>query len=84
MGFACPLKQVFSFIYKAKLGKLFEYEFDHVFVARFNGLPQANKDEVEDWKWISPDDLAKDIKAQPEKYAYWFKKVFAKVLEHAK
>ncbi len=82
MGFPCPLKDIFTFIYKVELGKLFEHEFDHVFVGKFDGLPQPDKQEVEDWKWISADELRKDVEEHPEKYAFWFKKIFTKVLEY--
>ena len=50
MGIETNLKKIFSFIYKAKLGSLVEYEFDHVFFGRFNGKPKPNEKEVEDWQ----------------------------------
>lgn len=68
------LKEVFSFIYKANLGRLKEYEFDHVFIGRFNGQPKINKKEVEDFKWISLKELKKDIKKHPQRYTVWLKK----------
>ena len=52
MGFDCDVKEVFEFIYQAKLDNgLYEHEFDHVLVGRFNESPTPNPDEVEDWKW---------------------------------
>ncbi len=81
MGIKCPLKEVFSFIYKAKLGDLTEYEFDHVFIGHFNGRPKPNKEEADGWKWIKTRELIKDVKKNPDKYTAWFKKIFKKVLE---
>ena len=76
MGFDCPLKEIFTFVYKAKLGDLTEYEFDHVFLGKFSGKPQPNKEEADDWKWISLQDLKKDIKRNPDNYTPWFKIIF--------
>jgi len=79
MGFGCPLKESFSFIYKAKVGDLTEYEFDHVLLGEFSGNPCPNKEEADDWKWISLRELEKDIKENPQNYTPWFKIIFNKV-----
>lgn len=73
MGITTDLKEVFSFIYKAKVGNLTEHEFDHVFLGRFDGKPKPNKKEVADWQWIKLTELEADIKKNPKKYAPWFK-----------
>ena len=74
MGFDCELREVFSFIYHAKLDEtFFEHEFDHVFIGRFDDAPVPNPEEVRDWKWISIPDLLKDIETTPDKYTYWLK-----------
>ncbi|MBZ9578740.1 isopentenyl-diphosphate Delta-isomerase [Patescibacteria group bacterium] len=84
MGIDCDLKEIFSFIYKvkvkAKMGYLIEYEFDHVFLGKFNGDPKPNKKEVKGWKWINPDELKKDMKENPERYTYWFKLILERAL----
>ncbi|PIR71387.1 MAG: isopentenyl-diphosphate delta-isomerase [Candidatus Nealsonbacteria bacterium CG10_big_fil_rev_8_21_14_0_10_37_25] len=79
MGIETDLKKIFSFIYKAKLGSLVEYEFDHVFFGRFNGKPKPNEKEVEDWQWIKLADLKTDIAKNPQKYTPWFKIIFEKI-----
>lgn len=81
MGIECDLKEIFSFIYKAKVGNLIEHEFDHVFLGKFDGKPQPDEKEAEDWKWIEPEELRKDIKENPEKYTYWFKLILDRVLK---
>lgn len=83
MGFDCDLEEKFSFIYKVDLENgISENEFDHVFVGKFNGAPAPDKKEVADWKWIDVEELKKDIKENPEKYTYWLKDSFNKVLQH--
>ncbi len=79
MGIRADLKRVFSFIYKAKLGNLVEYEFDHIFLGRFDGKPKPNKKEVEDWKWIELADLKAHLKKNPQKYTFWFKIILDRI-----
>lgn len=81
MGFACDLRKVFDFVYKAALGKnLYEYEYDHVFVGNYDGVPRLNPTEADDWKWISLDELKKDIVKNAEKYTPWFRIILEKYL----
>ena len=78
MGFKCELREIYSFIYKANVGNLIEHEFDHVFTGKFEGKPELNKEEAEDWKWITLKELEKDIKKCSEKYTFWFKAILNK------
>ena len=75
MGISCSLKEIFSFNYQARLGKIFENEFDHVFVGRYNGNPKSDPKEAEAWQWIDLEKLNQEIKRNPHKYTYWFRKV---------
>ena len=79
MGIETDLKEIFSFIYKAKVGDLIEHEFDHIFLGKFNGKPNPDPNEVENWQWISPKELKKDIKKNPKKYTPWFKIILRKM-----
>lgn len=81
MGIEIDLEEVFTFIYKAKLGDLTEYEFDHVFFGEFDGNPKPIPEEAEDWKWIKAEELKKDIKENPEKYTHWFKLILNRALK---
>ncbi len=77
MGFDCPINKAFDFIYKAELDQgLTEHEFDHLFVGRFNGLPQINPEEVAEWKWMKVEEVKQDVEDQPEIYTEWFKIIF--------
>ena len=77
MGFTTPLKEVFSFIYKAPFDNgLTEHELDHVMIGNFDGEPNINKEEVESYKWMLLEDVKEDIKNNPEIYTAWFKIIF--------
>ncbi len=79
MGFDCGLKKIFSFVYRVKLGGLFEHEYDHVFTGKFGGNPAPNEEEVEGWKWMDMDEIKNDMKQNPENYTYWFRISLEKV-----
>lgn len=77
MGFETGLKELVHFIYKAPFDNgLTEHELDHVMIGYYNEEPQINSDEVENWKWMSIEDVAKDLQLQPEIYTVWFKIIF--------
>jgi isopentenyl-diphosphate delta-isomerase len=77
MGFDCNLKHMFHFIYRAELDNgLTEYEYDHVYLGRYNGIPNPNPDEVCEWKWMELDKVNSDIKNDPDNYTYWVKHAF--------
>ncbi|HOV26933.1 MAG TPA: isopentenyl-diphosphate Delta-isomerase [Pseudobacteroides sp.] len=83
MGFDCELKKIFSFTYKGHLDKgLIENEIDHVFIGEFNGQPEPNPEEIEDYIWIAPTEVINDIKQNPNKYSYWFKIAIRKVMKY--
>ena len=83
MGFECALVHLKSagFIYKVKVNDLFEYEYDHIFVGKFNQDPLPNPQEVESYQWTDQKELKKDILANPDKYTYWFKASLKNVLK---
>ena len=45
-------------------------------------IPKPNKQEVNDWKWINPKELKRDVKQNPEKYTYWFKLILGRVIKY--
>jgi isopentenyl-diphosphate delta-isomerase len=84
MGIECKLKEVFKLIYKVKVGDLIEHELDHVFVGSFDGKPKPNKNEVEGWRWISLEELERDMKENPKKYTEWLKIILPKLVKKLK
>lgn len=82
MGFTTPLKEVFSFIYKAPFDNgLTEHEYDHVMVGKYNDNPIMNPEEVADFKWMTLKDVKNDIEKNPSIYTAWFKIIFEKSYE---
>ena len=82
MGFDCDMKEIGSFIYEVKLpNELTEHEFDHVFTGFIDDvIIKPNSDEVSGYKWISIEDLKKDIINSPDKYSEWLKIALNKFL----
>lgn len=85
MGFSTELKDTISFIYKAPFDNgLTEHEFDHILVGNFEGEPNLNPAEVAAWKWMSLEDIEKDMEKNPSVYTEWFKIIFDKYYAHIK
>ena len=74
MGFDCPLRVVFGFVYRAATdGGLVEHEFDHVIIGRFCGVPAPDGQEVEEWKWAAVPAIQRELAERPTAYTAWFK-----------
>lgn len=74
MGVCCKLTEIFSFIYNITFdNNLIEHEFDHVYFGKYSGEVFVNPLEVEDYKWISLNEIKYDLKNNPQNYTYWFK-----------
>ena len=79
MGFVTDLHNFDSFIYKVEFSNgLTEHENDHILLGVYDGIPNPNPDEVDDWKWIGINNLVIDIKKNPEIYTAWFKIIMDK------
>jgi isopentenyl-diphosphate delta-isomerase len=83
MGFDCELKEIFHFTYKTDLdNELTEHELDHVFIGYYNDAPQANTEEVSEWKYVAVEALQKEMEKYPEHFTVWFRLVFPRVVEY--
>jgi len=83
MGVICPLTKAFSFVYRHEFKNgLIEYEYDHVYVGRFDGDPAPDPEEVDMWKWIELPRLWQDLGDQPARYTYWFRACAPLVAEY--
>ncbi|MCZ6594668.1 MAG: isopentenyl-diphosphate Delta-isomerase [Bacteroidetes bacterium] len=79
MGFNTPLKETGSIIYKAPFDNgLTEHELDHILIGNFNGIPEINQAEVASWKWMTIEQIQKDIRINPDDYTAWFKIIIDK------
>lgn len=82
MGITCDLFFSFSFLYKATFDNgLIENELDHVFIGFCDDKPIINQSEVCDYKYISTNNLRKEIITKPEAFTPWFKICLDRVLE---
>jgi isopentenyl-diphosphate delta-isomerase len=80
LGFETQLTEIFEFIYQAEFANgLAEYEYDHVYVGEYDGLIQANKEEVMDVSFCSIREIRRLIAEHPENYTAWFQIAFPKV-----
>jgi|TARA_B110000438_G_scaffold233495_1_gene229537 isopentenyl-diphosphate delta-isomerase len=85
MGFKTPLKELFSFVYKATFDNgLTEHEFDHVILGYYDSEPIINHEEVTNWKWMNLEEIIKEIKTTPDNYTAWFKIIFDRFYNHIK
>jgi isopentenyl-diphosphate delta-isomerase len=81
MGIATSLTHLFHFTYRVAFANgLIEHELDHVYLGNFNDTPRPNPEEVMDWKYISADEIIKDVKLHPELYTEWFKLSYENVI----
>ena len=83
LGIAANLTEKFSFIYKADVGQnLWEHELDHVFTGNYNGDFSLNEDEVSEIRYISMEQLDKEISENPENFTEWFKIILKEYKDH--
>lgn len=75
LGIQTELEFSFEFIYKAYdlSSGLTEFEYDYVFLGKYNGYFNLNKYEVNDIVWMDINQINKDIEVNPDKYSFWFK-----------
>jgi isopentenyl-diphosphate delta-isomerase len=75
------LEELCTFRYKSEFENgLIENELDHIFYGFSDEPPVLNPAEAEDWKYIFPDQLEKEIKLNPLDYTAWLRIVIEKKL----
>lgn len=83
LGIEAELSEKFHFVYKADVGQnLWEHELDHVFTGNFEGEVHLNADEVSEIRYISMEDLDREMTASPENFTEWFKIILAEYKHH--
>lgn len=83
LGISADIEYKFHFIYKADVGKgLWEHELDHVFVGIYEGDFNLNPDEVSEVRYISMEDLEKEMNENPEHFTEWFKIILKEYQQH--
>ncbi|MEL7658842.1 MAG: isopentenyl-diphosphate Delta-isomerase [Bacillota bacterium] len=73
MGFDTELVHAFEMSYEVRFESgIWENEYDHVFVGRYDGEFDLDKREVHEAKWISIPELRENIEREPEGFTHWF------------
>jgi isopentenyl-diphosphate Delta-isomerase len=84
MGIDVEVAPAFVFTYRAEVGDgLVEHEYDHVFVARWEGDPTPDPAEVEGWRGAPAATLPAEAARTPEAFAPWFRMMLARPDWHA-
>jgi len=85
MGFECPLVKVGTYRYTARLDNgLIENELDHLLAGEFDGAPAPDPGEAEDWRWVDPDALRREIAAASQRFTPWLRGSLERVLTAAR
>lgn len=79
LGIYTSLEVKFCFIYKINVGNnLVEHELDYVFIGVYNDFIPFNIKEVIKTRWISNENLYRQIKEKPQIFTEWFKIILTK------
>ncbi|MBQ5950569.1 MAG: isopentenyl-diphosphate Delta-isomerase [Lachnospiraceae bacterium] len=82
LGIAADVTERFHFVYRACFENgLTEYEYDHVFLGRFDGEVRPSEEEIEETAWVGIEELKKEVVENPKKFAAWFLIALPRVLE---
>lgn len=75
MGICSKLQYKYSFKYQVGCGALTENEVDYVFEGIYDcETPISyNKIEVENYRWVTREELIKDVHSNPYAYTSWFR-----------
>lgn len=71
-GLKVPLVYGFKSRYIARLdNQMIENEIPHLFFGRSAGKPAPNAEEIEEIDWVTLEDLERDTRSRPDRYAVW-------------
>jgi len=76
MSIKTALKLVGAFCYKANFENgLTEHEYDHVLIGAYDASSQicVNPKEVSDYRWMTQDEIERDLSENTHLYTPWFK-----------
>jgi len=74
MGFNCPLTEIGSFTYRTEFDNgLTEFEFDHILVGTYNSQVNPNPNEVDDYKWVSFQEIDSLLETNNLEFTFWFR-----------
>jgi isopentenyl-diphosphate delta-isomerase len=75
LGISCPLQFLFKFQYQAQFDHAGgERELCSVYIGRSNAPVRSDPDEIQAWRWISPEALHEELAASGvERFTPWFR-----------
>lgn len=72
LGMHCELEYLYRFEYQARYRELgAEHELCWVYVGSTDAPVQANPTEIDDWRFVEPDQLDEELAAQPDRFTPW-------------
>jgi isopentenyl-diphosphate Delta-isomerase len=85
LGFTTALTELFAFTYRSEYDNgLTEFEFDHVFVGRYEGAIHPDPAEVSGHGYRSMDEIRAELQTDPARFTTWFHLAFPLVSEKYK
>lgn len=82
LGFTTEVSEIFDFTYRAEFSNgLTEHEYDHVFVATYDGPMDLNPKEVKECCYLSLTEITEMLASHPDRFTPWFHLAFPKVKE---
>lgn len=73
LGMTCRLKEIGSFIYCHRFAEeLWEYEYDHVLLGKYSGAFTPDAAEIDELRWVTPEELCEELRSSPRQFAPWF------------
>lgn len=80
MGITTRVEKKFVFTYKSPVNdNLIENEVDHIYAGKYNDVPVPNPDEVKSWRYVSLQELRKEISENEKNFTPWFKLLMNRV-----
>ena len=74
LGLGCPLTFLYKFEYQASYKDLgSEHELCSVYLGLCDGAVSANRNEIEDWRFVAADALDREMDRRPEDFTPWFR-----------
>ncbi len=82
LGMSCSSAYLYKFEYHASFGaEGSEHELCWVFAGQSDEPVSANDDELNDWRWITAEELEVELASHPERFTPWFKLEWPRVRE---
>ena len=75
-------EELFAFNYFTQYDGLSEYEIDHVFLVDYDGELKVDPDEIMELRWITFEDLQKEMQDAPQNFSTWFLIATPRVLKN--